>query len=132
MTTIPAILIEIGELNALRKFADAIINLITKDQLKTLKSRLGFDPRKLPLTFDDLIQVVQQSADPKLEQLNARYFQLIDTFQTLISSKQREILRSYAEFVAQELEQCDDDYLYDGLELLSGLLLEFLENADND
>lgn len=117
--------------NAIRKFAQAIVNILTKEQLKTLKSRLQFDPRKLPLTSDQLITIVQKGDESELNLLHNRYYGFVDAFQKLVEPNQLAEIANYANFVEKQIEQCDNDDLLDNLELLHGHLLNFLDDADS-
>ncbi|EPZ99326.1 hypothetical protein KZ437_02425 [Glaesserella parasuis] len=120
----------ISMLNPERKFAEAIVAQLTKDQLKTLKSRLQFDPRKLPLTFQALETALQTKDEATFNTLRTRYFQLIDEFQKLVEPSQIDALQGYATYISQLIEQTDDDFLLDDLETLHGHLLNFFESVN--
>lgn len=120
----------ISMLNPERKFAEAIVAQLTKDQLKTLKSRLQFDPRKLPLTFQALETALQTTDEATFNTLRTRYFQLIDEFQKLVEPSQIDALQGYATYISQLIEQTDDDFLLDDLETLHGHLLNFFESVN--
>ncbi|MDG6263667.1 hypothetical protein [Glaesserella parasuis] len=120
----------IAMLNPERKFAKAIVAQLTKDQLKTLKSRLQFDPRKLPLTFQALETALQTTDEATFNTLRTRYFQLIDEFQKLVEPSQIDALQGYATYISQLIEQTDDDFLLDDLETLHGYLLNFFESVN--
>ncbi|AMW17514.1 hypothetical protein [Glaesserella parasuis] len=120
----------ISMLNPERQFAKAIVAQLTKDQLKTLKSRLQFDPRKLPLTFQALETALQTTDEATFNTLRTRYFQLIDEFQKLVEPSQIDALQGYATYISQLIEQTDDDFLLDDLETLHGYLLNFFESVN--
>ncbi|MDG6267778.1 hypothetical protein Q7378_06730 [Glaesserella parasuis] len=120
----------IAMLNPERKFAKAIVAQLTKDQLKTLKSRLQFDPRKLPLTFQALETALQTTDEATFNTLHTRYFQLIDEFQKLVEPSQIDALQGYATYISQLIEQTDDDFLLDDLETLHDHLLNFFESVN--
>ncbi|CAM2752511.1 hypothetical protein B0183_08045 [Glaesserella parasuis] len=120
----------ISMLNPERQFAKAIVAQLTKDQLKTLKSRLQFDPRKLPLTFQALETALQATDEATFNTLRTRYFQLIDEFQKLVEPSQIDALQGYATYISQLIEQTDDDFLLDDLETLHGHLLNFFESVN--
>ncbi|KDB46232.1 hypothetical protein Q7267_08015 [Glaesserella parasuis] len=120
----------ISMLNPERQFAKAIVAQLTKDQLKTLKSRLQFDPRKLPLTFQALETALQTTDEATFNTLRTRYFQLIDEFQKLVEPSQIDALQGYATYISQLIEQTDDDFLLDDLETLHGHLLNFFESVN--
>ncbi|MDO9893528.1 hypothetical protein Q7473_05125 [Glaesserella parasuis] len=120
----------ISMLNPERQFAKAIVAQLTKDQLKTLKSRLQFDPRKLPLTFQALETALQTTDEATFNTLRTRYFQLIDEFQKLVEPSQIDALQGYATYISQLIEQTDDDFLLDDLETLYGHLLNFFESVN--
>ncbi|MDP0337423.1 hypothetical protein Q7268_06745 [Glaesserella parasuis] len=120
----------IAMLNPERKFAKAIVAQLTKDQLKTLKSRLQFDPRKLPLTFQALETALQTTDEATFNTLHTRYFQLIDEFQKLVEPSQIDTLQGYATYISQLIEQTDDDFLLDDLETLHDHLLNFFESVN--
>lgn len=120
----------IAMLNPERKFAKAIVAQLTKDQLKTLKSRLQFDPRKLPLTSQALETALQTTDEATFNTLRTRYFQLIDEFQKLVEPSQIDALQGYATYISQLIEQTDDDFLLDDLETLHGHLLNFFESVN--
>ncbi|MDO9765300.1 hypothetical protein Q7523_07305 [Glaesserella parasuis] len=120
----------ISMLNPERQFAKAIVAQLTKDQLKTVKSRLQFDPRKLPLTFQALETALQTTDEATFNTLRTRYFQLIDEFQKLVEPSQIDALQGYATYISQLIEQTDDDFLLDDLETLHGHLLNFFESVN--
>ncbi|MDG6327193.1 hypothetical protein P9986_06625 [Glaesserella parasuis] len=120
----------IAMLNPERQFAKAIVAQLTKDQLKTLKSRLQFDPRKLPLTFQALETALQTTDEATFNTLHTRYFQLIDEFQKLVEPSQIDALQGYATYISQLIEQTDDDFLLDDLETLHDHLLNFFESVN--
>lgn len=120
----------ISMLNPERQFAKAIVAQLTKDQLKTLKSRLQFDPRKLPLTFQALETALQTTDEATFNTLRTRYFQLIDEFQKFVEPSQIDALQGYATYISQLIEQTDDDFLLDDLETLHGHLLNFFESVN--
>ncbi|QTM01918.1 hypothetical protein [Mannheimia sp. ZY171111] len=123
---------EFSSLNAYRKLADAIVKLLTKAQLTTLKSRLAFDPRKLPLSRETLVAVFKPWDKPEVQQLDnleQKYIKLLDEFAKLIEPQQHAALNAYAKSVAQQIEVCEQDNALDSLELLLGELLNFLQTA---
>lgn len=126
---------DVFELSPSRKLADAIVQLLTKDQLNTLKNHLQFNPRKLPLTTQALEDALQQGGKATFDLLHRRYSQLIDAFEALVLPEQLEFLHGYAKSVSEQYEQALDEdrneYHLDQLEELDALLHIFLENAEN-
>lgn len=119
------------ELNPFRLLAYAIVHLLTKEQINTLKSRLQFNPRKLPLNMQALIDAIQQGDEDIFALLHHRYSQLFKAFEVLVLPEQLENLHGYAKFVFDELKQTSDDLQREQLEELHFLLRMLIDNAEN-
>lgn len=122
--------LDIAHLHPICTCAEIIVDMLTKDQLKTLKGRLQFDPRKLPLTTQSLRATLLKD-ESIYNLLHHRYVQLLDDFQSLVLPAQLEVLQSYVEKLEQQLEQCEDDDELEYLDLLHGHLLNFLEELND-
>lgn len=114
--------------NPLREFADVVVNLLTKEQLKILKSRLMFDPRKLPLKSPDLAQSLHQADDNFIAYQKEKFIRLSEEFERLVLPEQLESLQTFATHIAQQIEECENDARLNMLESLLGHLLTFLES----
>lgn len=119
------------ELNPFRLLADAIVHLLTKDQLNTLKSRLQFNPRKLPLNMQALIDVLQQGDEDTFDLLHHRYLHLFEAFEVLVLPEQLENLHGYSKRISEEFEHTDNDLQLEQLEELHFLLRMLIDNAEN-
>lgn len=121
---------DVLELSPSRKLADAIVQLMTKDQLNTLKSHLQFNPQKLPLTTQALEEALQQGDESTFDLIHQRYSKLIDAFESLVLPTQLEALHGYAEYLSEQLKQADNYIQVEQLEELYFLLRVFLDNAE--
>lgn len=92
------------KLNSYRKIVDAILYNLTPKQLKTLKGRLMFDPRKLPLTFDAAVLFHIEDVE-ETKALHDKFKRVLDEFKPLATAEQIAELTRWGAFAQEQHDQ---------------------------
>lgn len=95
------------KLNAKRKIIQAILTMINSSQLRKLKSSLAFDPRKLPLEFDDALSP-NFSSPEKMTTLESKYDLVLTHFRPLATQEQFNNLSGWLAWSEQNAISCSD------------------------
>ena len=92
------------KLNSYRKIVDAILYNLTPKQLKTLKGRLMFDPRKLPLTFDAAVLFHIEDVE-ETKALHDKFKRVLDEFKPLATAEQIAELTRWGTLAQEQHDQ---------------------------